>query len=39
MAKTILVVDDEVEVRDLREDAFRIEGYDVRLAVSDTADS
>jgi CheY-like chemotaxis protein len=32
MAKTILVVDDESAVRDLLEDAFSIEGYDVRLA-------
>jgi len=32
MEKKILVVDDEVAVRDLLEDAFGIEGYDVRLA-------
>ena len=32
MTKKILVVDDEVTVRDLLEDAFSIEGYDVRLA-------
>jgi CheY-like chemotaxis protein len=32
MAKTILVVDDEVAVRDLLKDAFSIEGYDVWLA-------
>jgi CheY-like chemotaxis protein len=32
MAKTILVVDDEVTVRDLLKDTFVIEGYDVRLA-------
>ncbi|MGZ3596551.1 MAG: hypothetical protein ACXWMS_01655 [Syntrophales bacterium] len=32
MTKTILVVDDEAAVRDLFEDAFSIEGYDVRLA-------
>jgi CheY-like chemotaxis protein len=32
MTKKILVVDDEVAVRDLLEDAFGVEGYDVRLA-------
>jgi DNA-binding response OmpR family regulator len=32
MAKKILVVDDEAAVRDLLEDTFGIEGYDVRLA-------
>ena len=32
MAKKILVVDDEVTVRDLLKDTFVIEGYDVRLA-------
>jgi len=32
MAKKILVVDDEVSVRDLLKDTFIIEGYDVRLA-------
>jgi DNA-binding response OmpR family regulator len=32
MTKKILVVDDEMTVRDLLEDAFGIEGYDVRLA-------
>lgn len=32
MAKKILVVDDEVTVRDVLKDTFVIEGYDVRLA-------
>jgi DNA-binding response OmpR family regulator len=32
MTKKILVVDDEVTVRDLLKDTFVIEGYDVRLA-------
>jgi DNA-binding response OmpR family regulator len=32
MARKILVVDDEVTVRDLLKDTFVIEGYDVRLA-------
>jgi DNA-binding NtrC family response regulator len=32
MAKKILLVDDEVTVRDLLKDTFVIEGYDVRLA-------
>lgn len=32
MAKKIMVVDDEVGVRDLLKDTFSIEGYDVRLA-------
>jgi len=32
MVKKILVVDDEVAVRDLLKDTFSIEGYDVRLA-------
>jgi CheY-like chemotaxis protein len=32
MARKILVVDDEVTVRDLLKDTFIIEGYDVRLA-------
>jgi len=32
MAKKILVVDDEVTVRDLLKDTFVNEGYDVRLA-------
>jgi DNA-binding response OmpR family regulator len=32
MARKILVVDDEVTVRDLLKDPFIIEGYDVRLA-------
>lgn len=32
MAKKILVVDDEVMVRDLLKDTFILEGYDVRLA-------
>jgi len=32
MARKILVVDDEVTVRDLLKDTFVLEGYDVRLA-------